>query len=182
VTLTEHVRQGLMQFDAECRGDTVNGPQHHVSVRSFYIGKYEVTQAQWRALMKSNPSEAEWEYACRAKTVNAYAGNLDAMAWYLENSDSRSHPVRGKQPNAYRLHDMPGNVWEWCEDDWHGSYANAPNDGSAWVEKPGRGSDRVIRGGSWGENGGFCRSAAREASAPGNRSAYNGFRLARTYR
>ena len=193
-------------------------PQHRVTVQSFYIGKYEVTQAQWRAVMGDNPSslngdhlpvehvswdgakdfcrrlsqmtgeeyrlptEAEWEYACRAKTTGAYAGDLDAMAWYDKNSYLNTHPVGLKQPNAYGLYDMHGNVWEWCEDDWHTDYANAPSDGSAWVDKPGRGSLRAVRGGDWFTEALFCRSASRTYGTHDNRFGGNGFRLARAYR
>jgi len=193
------------------------GPQHRVTVRSFYIGKYEVTQAQWRAVMGENPSaykgddlpveniswddakefcrrmsqmtgeeyrlptEAEWEYACRAKTTGAYAGDIDAMAWYSKNSDSRTRPVGRKQPNAFGLYDMHGNVWEWCEDDWHSSYENAPYDSSAWVE-PERKPWRMLRGGGWNVAAASCRSANRDGTSPANRSDFLGFRIVRTYR
>jgi formylglycine-generating enzyme required for sulfatase activity len=194
------------------------GPRHRVTVRSFYIGKYEVTQAQWRAVMGGNPSgfkgddlpvekvswndakefcrklsemtgeeyrlptEAEWEYACRAKTTGAYPGDLDAMAWYNKNSDSRTHPVGRKQSNAFGLYDMQGNVWEWCEDDWHSSYTNAPNDGSAWVDKPGRSPYRMVRGGNWYHTAANCRSTNRGSYSLDARIDILGFRLVRTYR
>ncbi len=193
------------------------GPPHQVTVRSFYMGKYEVTQAQWRAVMGGNPSnfkgdnlpvesvswddakdfcrrlsemtgkeyrlptEAEWEYACRAKTDGAYAGDLDAMAWYSKNSDSKTHPVGLKRRNAFGLYDMHGNVWEWCEDDWQGSYENAPSDGSAWV-KPTRSPWRVHRGGGWNVAASSCRSANRYGCMPSDREGFLGFRLVRTYR
>ncbi len=195
------------------------GPQHRVTVPSFYIGKYEVTQAQWRAVMGANPSrfkgdnlpvervswddakefcrrlsqmtgeeyrlptEAEWEYACRARTTGPVAGDLDAMGWIGSNSNSRTHPVGRKQPNAFGLYDMHGNVREWCEDDWHDSYENAPSDGSAWVEKPSRGLYRVFRGGSWHQGLPNSRSASRTVRVePGFRDGQVGFRLARTPR
>ncbi len=198
-------------------GHKANEELHRVTVRSFYIGKYEVTQAQWRAVMGNNPSyfkgddlpvevswddakefcrklsqmtgkeyrlptEAEWEYACRAKTTGAYAGDLDAMAWYYNNAGNKTHPVGQKQPNAFGLYDMHGNVWEWCEDDWHNSYANAPSDGSAWVDISARGSLRVYRGGGWSYFAVLCRSAGRTGVAPGYRFYDLGFRLLRTYR
>jgi len=192
-------------------------PRHQVTVRDFHIGKYEVTQAQWRAVMGGNPShfkgddlpvenvswndaeafcrrlsemtgkkyrlptEAEWEYACRAKTDGAYAGDLDAMAWYGNILEVKTHPVGRKRPNAFGIYDMHGNVWEWCEDDWHKSYANAPSDGSAWVDKPSRGPYRVVRGGDWNDNAAILRSSNRSADLPGSRlAAFLGFRLART--
>jgi formylglycine-generating enzyme required for sulfatase activity len=194
------------------------GPQHRVTVSSFYIGKCEVTQTQWRAVMGGNPSqfkgnslpvegvfwndakefcrrlsqitgeeyrlptEAEWEYACRAKTTGPYAGNLDAMAWYRKNSGGRTHPVGQKRPNAFGIYDMHGNVWEWCEDDWHKSYENAPIDGSAWVDKPDRGSYRVYRGGNWYYTPALCRSATRFDYSPDSPWGHMGFRLVKTYR
>ncbi len=194
-------------------------PQHEVTVPGFYLGKYQVTQAQWEAVMGKNPShfkgdpalpvenvtwndakefceklakvtgqayrlpsEAEWEYACRAGTTGDYAGDLDAMAWHSKNSGGKTHPVGQLQHNAFGLYDMHGNVWEWCEDDWHGSYAGAPTDGRAWVDTPSRGSLRVARGGGWRDNAVFCRSASRYRLSPGYRDDYLGFRLLRTYR
>jgi formylglycine-generating enzyme required for sulfatase activity len=173
-------------------------PAHRVTFREgFYMGKYEVTQAQWQAVMGSNPShfkwdnlpveqvtwddavafiarlnaqddghtyrlpsEAEWEYACRAGTTGDYAGDLDAMAWYWKSPGGKTHPVGCKQPNAFGLFDMHGNVWEWCQDWYHDTYAGAPTDGRAWVSG-GEQKYRVIRGGSWKHDASFCRSAHR---------------------
>ena len=98
------------------------------------------------------PSESEWEYACRAGTTTRYSfgddeSKLDDYAWYSENSGSETHPVGQNNPNPWGLYDIHGNVWEWCQDNWHGNYDGAPSDGSAW--ESGSGSDRVDRGGSW---------------------------------
>jgi formylglycine-generating enzyme required for sulfatase activity/serine/threonine protein kinase len=112
----------------------------------------------------SLPTEAQWEYACRAVTTGDYAGNLDALAWYSSNSGSKTHPVGTKKGNAWGLYDMHGNVWEWCLDDWHGSYNGAPADGTRWGD--GSGSYRVKRGGSWNDGASDCRSANRHYYSP----------------
>ena len=130
------------------------------------------------------PSEAEWEYACRANTrTRFYTGDkekdLDRAGWYGDNSQDQLHPVGEKEPNNFDLYDMHGNVWEWTEDDWHGSYDSAPDDGRAWVNKP-RGVYRVIRGGSWGRDARGCRSAVHRVDSPGDRICLVGFRLARS--
>jgi formylglycine-generating enzyme required for sulfatase activity len=131
------------------------------------------------------PSEAEWEYACRAGTGTSYCTgsgekDLDRAGWYSGNSDGRPHPVGEKEPNAFGLYDIHGNVWEWIEDDWHDSYEGAPTDGSAWIDEPERGASRVIRGGSWNFPAEYCRSAFRRGRPPGTRSLSRGFRLARS--
>ncbi|MBR0237218.1 MAG: SUMF1/EgtB/PvdO family nonheme iron enzyme [Thermoguttaceae bacterium] len=118
------------------------------------------------------PTEAQWEYACRAGTTGAYAGNLDEMAWYDSNSGSKTHPVGTKKPNAWGLYDMHGNVWEWCAD-WDGDY---PSGSVTDPAGPSSGSSRVFRGGSWDGHAGFCRSACRSYYEPGPRGYYLGFR------
>ena len=134
---------------------------------------------RWAGL--SLPSEAQWEYACRAGTTTRYyAGDLEEdlekVGWYNENSGGRLHSVGEKGPNDFGLYDMHGNVWEWCEDDYHDSYEGAPEDGTARVYNP-RGSGRVVRGGSWFEHAGFCRAAFRFDFDPSFRLVYLGFRL-----
>jgi formylglycine-generating enzyme required for sulfatase activity len=125
------------------------------------------------------PTEAEWEYAARGGRDTLYAGSNDvgAVAWHVGNSGGSTHPVGGKLPNGYGLHDMSGNVWEWVADWYHRSYAGAPADGSAWVE--GGNAHRVIRGGSASYAGRPIRLAIRHGCSPGDRSAGLGFRLAR---
>lgn len=127
------------------------------------------------------PSEAEWEYACRARTTGAYAGNLDAMAWHDKNSGGKTHPVGQKQANAFGLYDMHGNVYEWCEDVWHDNYngqqSNPPADGSAWLNG-GDSNFRMLRGGSWNSDSQYARSAFRNRIAPGDRVNTVGFRVA----
>ncbi len=124
------------------------------------------------------PSEAQWEYACRAGTTTRFywGDDLDYMeigkyAWYDENAwdvgEKYAHKVGQKLPNAFGLYDMSGNVWEWCEDSWHNSYKGAPADGTAWTI--GSSSDRVNRGGSWNSYGRYCRSAGRDGNSPGVR-------------
>ena len=192
------------------------GPQHRVRIsKPFYMGKYEVTQGQWQAVMGSNPSsiqdpknpvdgiswddcqgflaklnakmkgrhfrlptEAEWEYACRAGSANGYCfgdaePELRDYAWYGDNSDMKPHLVGQKKPNVWGLYDMHGNVWEWCQD-WHGTYAEpAQTDptGSA------SGSYRVLRGGVCYYNASYCRSAYRYINYPFARYSYRGVRL-----
>jgi formylglycine-generating enzyme required for sulfatase activity len=123
------------------------------------------------------PSEAEWEYACRAGTTGEYPGDSDAMAWYDKNSGKKTHPVGQKQPNAFGLYDMHGNVWEWCEDVWHENYNDAPTDGSAWLSG-GDSSRRVVRGGGWEGGCAYFRYADRNyVSPPVWRSNLVGFRV-----
>ena len=195
-------------------------PRHQVQVAPFAIGKYQVTQAQWRAVMGNTPArfkgenrpietvswkdavefierlnrmvigggfrlptEAEWEFAARAGSTTEYCYGDDPQllgdyAWFADNSDSQTHEVGLKRPNQFGLHDMHGNVWEWCEDDWHGSYQGAPTDGSAWIDAN-RGLGRVLRGGGWDRNAVDCRSAGRGRNVPGVRRDDLGFRLLR---
>lgn len=121
------------------------------------------------------PSEAEWEYACRAGTTGDYAGDLEEMAWYSANAGGKPHPVGQKKPNGWGLYDMHGNVWEWCEDVWHDTYKGAPTDGSVWTG--GNQGRRVVRGGSWYGNPGLCRSAHRGRERPVYRGNLLGFRV-----
>ncbi len=147
------------------------------------------------------PTEAEWEYACRAGTTGPYAGDLDAMGWYPDNSgnrhidalgiwnglederrsleklfdnDCRTHLVGGKKPNAWGLYDMHGNVFEWCQD-WYGDY---PSGAVTDPAGPSGGSNRVLRGGTWCHGAKFCRSAYRYSIPPGGRGGDPGLRLA----
>jgi formylglycine-generating enzyme required for sulfatase activity len=128
------------------------------------------------------PSEAEWEYACRAGTTTRYSfgdseSELGDYAWYNYNSESKTHPVGQKKPNLWGLYDMHGNVWEWVQDISYGSYNGAPSDGSAW--ESGDGAYRVARGGGWGGVAKLCRSAAREYCDPRGRGSGLGFRILR---
>jgi formylglycine-generating enzyme required for sulfatase activity len=151
------------------------------------------------------PSEAEWEYACRAGTTGDYAGELDEMGWYGDNSgdkrldayqawrdsgcgaskyyetflkpnDCRTHAVGEKRPNGFGLYDMHGNVWEWCQDRYHENYNGAPTDGREW--ESGSDNRRVVRGGSWLVSAGNCRSANRYRFASDFRDDFVGVRVA----
>src|SRR5262249_23598356 len=122
------------------------------------------------------PSEAEWEYACRAGSTGNYAGELDAMGWFENNTGDRTHRVGEKQPNAFGLYDMHGNVWERCEDGWRDNSNGAGADGSAWLRGGDR-SFRVVRGGSWINVRAGCRSAARYHVPPATRYNLIGFRV-----
>jgi formylglycine-generating enzyme required for sulfatase activity len=135
------------------------------------------------------PSEAEWEYAARGgvdieKTLKPepnkvfkYAGSsrLDEVGWYDENSHHETKPVGLKLPNSLGLYDMSGNVWEWCNDFWHASYKDAPDDGSPWLDP--QGADRVLRGGGWSGDPMNCRVSDRINNHPHDRSHFAGFRL-----
>ncbi|MGH9843405.1 MAG: formylglycine-generating enzyme family protein [Blastocatellia bacterium] len=222
---------------------TAETPRHPVKVAPFLMGKFEVTQRQWRAvaalpkvkedldlnpsrskegddlpvenvtweqakefiarlnaklgLNETNgyrlPSEAEWEYAARAggatpfafgETINPSIVNYNGGYPYGKAPEGLD---RGKTvaigslgvANAWGLFDMHGNVWEWCEDEWHNNYEGAPMDGRAWVEGSSTGSGRVDRGGGWAYDAAYCRSAYRNGDAPGYRYVALGFRLVR---
>ena len=133
------------------------------------------------------PTDAEWEYACRAGTQSAFNDGsactqptgrdpaLDELGWYYENSDYTSHPVKQKRPNAWGLFDMHGNVWEWCRDWWTADLGTEPG---VDPDGPETGQVRVIRGGCFGNDAGSCRSACRGFGDPGGRDAVLGFRAA----
>ena len=201
------------------------GPQRTVNISPFFMGKYEVTQEQYQAVMGNNPayfkgakrpveevswndavkfcqklsektgktyrlpSEAEWEYACRAGTTTPFYFG-DTITPDLVNCDG-NNPYGGAPkgiyreqttdvgsfpPNAFGLYDMHGNVWEWCSDKWHGNYSGAPTDGSSW--ETGTDDRRVLRSGSWYYNAVSCRSAIRDRNSAGYRHLSFGFRVA----
>ena len=196
-------------------GTGLGETSHEVTLtKSFWLGRTQVTQAQWEAVMGSNPSkfkgkdlpveqvswedasefckklnakgllpadwrwtlptEAQWEYACRAGTTGDYAGTLADMAWYDRNSSGKTHPVGTKKPNAYGLRDMLGNVWEWCADLFGNYSAGVSTDPIGSSD----GSDRVIRGGSWNADRSRCRSVYRSWDTPDHRLSVMGFRVA----
>jgi formylglycine-generating enzyme required for sulfatase activity len=217
-------------------------PQHEVNVPPFFMGKYPITQAQWRVVASRTdlkvkkdldpdpshfkdrggsstrrdkpveqidwydavefcarlskltggeyrlPSEAEWEYACRAGTTTAFhfgeiitgeLANYDASKTYADEPKGEyrkeTTPVGQFPPNAFGLYDMHGNVWEWCADTWHDKYG-APTDGSAWIEN-GDHNCSPRRGGSWFSYPCSCRSAYRSNSDSGGLNSSFGFRV-----
>jgi formylglycine-generating enzyme required for sulfatase activity len=123
------------------------------------------------------PTEAEWEYACRAGSTTAFANgdekDLTTIGWYRSNSGEKPHRVAQKDPNAWGLYDMHGNVWEWCQDWFGDAQAESVTDPVG----PTSGSKRVVRGGSWGEDARFCRSAFRFNKTPTVRWDVVGFRV-----
>jgi formylglycine-generating enzyme required for sulfatase activity len=220
------IRSGSFTMGSEAN-DVSNSekPVHQVSIiKPFYMGKYEVTQEQWQALMGSNPSayknkgaknpvdgvswddcqqfvaklneklpglkaslptEAQWEYACRAGSTTRFCygddgSGLREYAWYMANSDNTSHPVGAKKPNAWGLYDMHGNVLEWCSD-WYADYLpNAQED----PQGPASGGDRVVRGGSfyqlnWDSNQypRYLTSSLRGTTNPGSSGEHLGLRV-----
>ena len=122
------------------------------------------------------PTEAEWEYAAQAGTTGPRYGELNAVAWYSDNSGGTTHRVGQKRANTLGLYDMLGNVWEWCHD-WHGDY---PGGSMTDPSGPGAGSGRVARGGSWGNGTRDVRAANRYGGTPGYRYDALGFRLSRS--
>ncbi|MBO3459067.1 SUMF1/EgtB/PvdO family nonheme iron enzyme [Aetokthonos hydrillicola Thurmond2011] len=209
-------------------------PQHKVTVPSFFMGKYPVTQGQWEAvailpqinrklkpdpsrfkrkdlpvesiswddavefcarLSKATgrnyrlPSEAEWEYACRAGTTTPFHFGdtiTPELANYRaeDNYRQKTTPVGSFQiANAFGLYDMHGNTWEWCGDDWHENYVDAPNDASCWLTNQKKNwldnllNIKLLRGGSWSGNPRVCRSAYRGRGARGNWNDFVGFRV-----
>jgi formylglycine-generating enzyme required for sulfatase activity len=127
------------------------------------------------------PTEAQWEYACRAGSTEKYCfgddvSQLGNYAWYNENAEDKTHPVGEKLANSWGLHDMHGNVWEWCEDIWHENYNGAPTDGSAWLTG-GEQNRRALRGGSWSIDDIDCLSAVRGRYGEVVRDGNVGFRV-----
>jgi formylglycine-generating enzyme required for sulfatase activity len=202
---------GCSPEDAQC--EAIESPRHRVGItRPFEIGKYEVTQAQWEAVMGTNPSqfkgrdrpveglttwqdtqefierlnmlndgyryrlptEAEWEYAARAGTTTPFPGDLNAISWNSGNAENQTHPVGQKQPNAWGIHDMIGNVLEWVQDFSSATYyAESP---ALDPTGPALGSDHVVRGGAWSHIPQWSRVSFRRNLV--NRGSY-GLRLAR---
>ena len=222
---------GSPQSEKERFGE--EGPQRKVAVPAFYMGNYEVTQNQWRAvasLPKVNmdlnpspsifagvdgpvenvsweeavefcdrlslktrakwrlPSEAEWEYACRARTttpfyygdnINSELANYDGQRPYADGpkGEYRNHPTDVEKigyANDFGLKGLHGNVWEWCQDTWHDDYRDAPQDAKAWVVG---GSQRIIRGGAWNSPANNCRSAYRKTERKERKLSVIGFRV-----
>jgi formylglycine-generating enzyme required for sulfatase activity len=240
----EEGRDWYGDFNDALKGVNVEGPQHQVKIPPFLMGKYPVTQAQWKAVaampksecdLESDPanfkgdnrpveqvswddavefcqrlskhtgrkyrlpSEAEWEYACRAGTTTPFhfgstittdLANYAGIDW--ENKGKTYSGSYGQGPkgeyrqkttdvscfsaNGFGLYDMHGNVWEWCLDHWHNTYDGAPTDGSAWLSS-GESKLRLLRGGSWDYAPWHCRSANRNWFARDAQNVSLGFRL-----
>ncbi|MDD3125640.1 MAG: formylglycine-generating enzyme family protein [Candidatus Kapabacteria bacterium] len=127
------------------------------------------------------PTDAEWEYVARGGNMSKgflFSGSntVGEVAWYVKNCGDQSHPVGKKLPNELGIFDMSGNVWEWCEDDFHENYYGAPSDGSAWIDSP-RNIERIQRGGGWAVMSSDCRIADRHHLPSEQSSKIIGFRL-----
>src|SRR6476469_1237755 len=218
--------------EAQSRDNEI--PQHQVTIKPFFLGKYPITQAQWAAVanlpkihydldpdpsgfigknrpvervswydavefcarlsQKTGssyrlPSEAEWEYACRAGTTTPfyfgetvtpdlvnYNGNYPYGFTPKGLYRDQTTDVGSFPPNAFGLYDMHGNVWEWCSDKWHDNYKGAPTDGSSW--ETGTDNKRVQRGGSCNVNATYCRCSLRFSSSGLLMGWPRGFRVA----
>jgi formylglycine-generating enzyme required for sulfatase activity len=138
-----------------------------------FISRINATDTLSDGMQMALLTEAQWEYACRAGEAGPYSGGtLDEVAWYHGNSGGQTHPVGEKKPNAWGLHDMHGNVWEWCSD-WYGGSLQGGVDPKGLDS----GSFRVLRGGSWNFNASYCRVAGRYGYSPTYSSDNIGFRV-----
>ena len=140
--------------------------------------RFSIEEVEWDEESEGYrlPTEAEWEYTCRAGTTAPRYGLLNQIAWFSENSNNRTHTVGQKSSNYFGLYDMIGNVWEWCWD-WYGEYSRREQTNP---KGPIAGTCRVFRGGSWGDNARYCRAARRYRGDSGNRYDYVGFRPCRS--
>ncbi|PIE84588.1 MAG: hypothetical protein CSA07_00570 [Bacteroidia bacterium] len=171
-----------------------SGSAYNLNTNSgyFYEGAQPVVGVTWDDAMAfcewvgngvTLPTEAQWEYACRAGSKAAYGMGADGVqvngfnlgdyAWYDKNAGRRTHAVGKKRANAFGLYDMHGNVWEWCSD-WYARYEDSPKRNPLG---PMDGTDRVVRGGSWGDGPRVCRCASRGRMDPMDRVIFLGFRL-----
>ena len=167
--ISEKAKQGTCGHDLY--GEGSNYPMYYVSWNDCQ--DFCWTLSDKIGMKLTLPTEAQWEYACRAGCTGAYAGDLEAMGWFGEDYKTGStHPAAQKQPNAWGLYDMHGNVWEWCQD-WYGDY---PSGSVTDPTGPNDGSSRVRRGGGWNYVAGFCRSAFRNCLSPDNWDYDLGFR------
>jgi len=160
--VTQRQWQRIMGFNrSETKGDDL--PASRLSWHHAETFCKKLSQAEGRAYRL--PTEAEWEYACRAGATGAFAGTgkLDEMGWHVDNSGERPRPVGGKKPNAWGLYDMHGGVFEWCADFYGRDY---PTGAVTDPRGPATGGYRVARGGSWGHFARACRSAARASFNP----------------
>jgi formylglycine-generating enzyme required for sulfatase activity len=138
----------------------------------------EKAKSQIKDRVAGPPTEAQWEYACRAGTTTRWSfgdneSTVGENGWYNGNSGGQTHPVGKRKPNAWGLYDMHGNVWEWCRD-WHGPYGGDARD----PEGPRSGQERCLRSGDWGTNPNHCRSAFRRGVSSTTRYMNTGFRVA----
>lgn len=178
------------EYDAFCEANGFPLPDD----QGWGRGKHPVINVSWddaqaycRWLSALNgvryrlPSEAEWEYATRSGTNTAYPWGMQATAQHANHAmqHGMTTPVGTYPANAFGLHDLCGNVWEWVQDCWHDSYQGAPVNAQAW-EEAGNHHERVLRGGSWNDRPRYLRAAYRVKDYPSGRQIFRGFRVARS--
>ena len=177
------VTQDLWEAIMGNNPSTFKGPQHPVDSVSWKDAQKFLQQLNKETKQSYRlPTEAEWEFGARGGIHTEeylYAGSdkLSEVGWYIQNSGNQTQPVGRLLENELGLFDLSGNVYEWCEDDYHDNYEGAPLDGSAWIDRPKRGERRVLRGGAWGLQARICRVSFRAHDEPGARSLFVGFRL-----
>lgn len=182
--VTQRLYLAVMGKNPSCFQGNLEHPVEYVNWKNAKIFSEKVSELMREVWCL--PTEAQWEWAARGGEEWIYAGSNDPekVGWYRNNSGGTTHPVKQKQPNGFGLYDMSGNVYEWVAD-WFGPYTPSGNTFKAdrLVDPLGneRGKERVVRGGSWGDDASSVRVALRDGVSPSDQDRLNGFRLVRSY-